>query len=1319
MAKISNTLSYPNQSPIEGADYLIGTAANSTPIDKQTKTFTIQGIADYVIDSAFNGVSYRLPIFTASSVDQESVLLVNSLLYQDTAAPAGEKAEVVLGSTVYLDNGAGVGNLIVAQQITGNDVTAVADVNVGAALTMGTQTYFNQSVVYDANDVPGTGEQVLVSQPNGTVEWQNYQGSGLEFQGSWDARTAAEGGALGDGGNPNLLNVPLDPANTGKYWIVTADGSVALTTQGGATITDWKVGDWAIVSEDLNNNIFWDKIDNSSVLTGGGTTGNIAIWTSPNELGDAPIVIDPIPGGTSMAFNETATHTITGTAGSNAFGSDQLITADLAISGGEDNENAGQSSIVVGSNIVNNAAELAAFGKTHNISSQSTHSLVAGAANTVDGSKNVVGGKDHTITADTSAVFGFTNDVSGLGHLVSGSGNQVSGELGFFGGLDNTCSTDFSIIAGEGNSVTADHGTAFGKNNSVTGQYSTAMGVDTIASGITSFAAGFTALASGGNSVAMGSNPIASNTGAVALGVTVTASGEKSFASGLDTVASGLASTAMGNDSEASGINSFAAGKANIASGNQSTAFGQGSESSGNFSISWGEGSQAIGDYSTAGGDSCEAKGNKSVALGDQTLTEKDGGISLGTKTQSLDNYDVAIGDGAIAQGENSVSIGKDTNATGFKSMALVDSSVASGETSLAAGKAAAASGDASVAIGNAAASSGVSAIALGQEAEAQGEGSAALGFKAFAVGRNSVALGPESLANGEGSIAMGQGSSANGKYSVAIGSENDIVEDGGQGNVAIGNNNKVNDIAAAQPGDGNFALGNSNTITGSVGAVGEGNEWLITAGSVGRKALVLGNDNKPANAASGRVGAIVLGNSLNNFAQDNAIYIGGANRTSFYSNQKPGPTNLSKEIVRMVGSAVRIGTGLVVADRVDIGSNVPAGSMIVGPYASNQSIDSNSVGCAVIGIRNEIINGTGSAILGVDNSADFTNSTDTSRSHIIGFQNNMENCYSSFIVGGQNEIQTNNNGFALGFSHILKGQDSMFAFGENNTGPSGVNDRNSFMIGGQLTGSDKTMNLGFRNDVAAYPANNRNVGLGDVTFTVSTGLNTNVNSNALLITEGGINGGNPSVPQVPRIILPTVPSFEASDDAAADARGIPKGGLYHDNGVVRVNRGTGSTSGSAPLVSFNGTFVNFGASGGGADILGGSSVDWGVEQNTASDHFPFLIVPGPFKIIGVGCQWGSNLDYQVANGSSTVSFTISFAPLGSVMTDPASWTSIGTITTQWDGTSGASPGFYETVNLPASGNLQGLVVQITAVASSGFANTGEEVEANLLFEKV
>ena len=117
MAKISNTLSYPNQSPIEGADYLIGTAANSSPIDKQTKTFTIQGIADFVIDSAFDGVSYRLPVFTASASGVASVKLVNSLIYQNTASDGTDPSDVV-GTTVYINDGNGVGSLIVAQDIS-------------------------------------------------------------------------------------------------------------------------------------------------------------------------------------------------------------------------------------------------------------------------------------------------------------------------------------------------------------------------------------------------------------------------------------------------------------------------------------------------------------------------------------------------------------------------------------------------------------------------------------------------------------------------------------------------------------------------------------------------------------------------------------------------------------------------------------------------------------------------------------------------------------------------------------------------------------------------------------------------------------------------------------------------------------------------------------------------------------------------------------------------------------------------------------------------------------------------------------------------
>lgn len=1157
MAKISNTLSYPNQTPIEGADYLIGTAANSTPIDKQTKTFTIQGIADYIIDAAFDGVSYRLPIFTAPGAGQESVLLVDSLLYQDTASLGGNPGEV-LGTTVYLNNGAGIGNLIVAQQITGNDVNAVADVNVGADLTMGVNTYFGTSVVYDANDLAGSGEQVLVSQPNGSVEWQNYQGSGLEFQGSWDARTSAEGGALGDGGNPNLLNVPLDPANTGKYWIVTADGSVALTTQGGGTITDWKVGDWAIVSEDLNNNIFWDKIDNSSVLTGAGTAGNIAIWTSSNELGDAPIVIDPIPGGTSLAFNNPATHTITGTSGSNAFGSDQVITADLAISGGEDNENSGQSSIVVGGNISNQAEAAAVFGTGHNVDTDGQESLVGGTGHIVESNYALATGNQNTVQGQSSVAFGEGNQLNGTGSLVGGDSSSVSGDYSVGIGESVTVSGAGSVSGGKDNTVAGDYSIAVGEANLIdaSGGYSIAIGqdhqIDTSNNAV--FGNSITIGAGTGNIAAGTTHNITDSLNSV-FGDTHTVTSTRSLVSGNSNTVSGSSSITGGDGNTNDATSSLVVGSSNSATTPAKFVLvsGEDNEVTNTHATALGDGVKVSGISAIGVGTASVAEGNNSVAMGDTATAKKDGGISLGTKTESLDDYDVAIGDGAIAQGSNSVSIGKDTNATGLKSMALVDASVAGGESALAAGKGATASGDGSVAVGNAASSSGKEAIALGDEAEAQGEGSAALGYKALAVGKYATALGPESNANGEGSIAMGSGSSANGKYSIAIGSDNDVVEDGGLGNVAIGHNNKVNDIAAAQPGNGNFALGNSNTITGSAGVVGEGNEWLISAGSVGRKSLILGNDNQPSGGAVGRVGAIVLGNSLNNFVQDNAIYIGGTNRTSFYSNQKPGPSNLSKEIVRMVDSAVRVGTGLVVADRVDQGSSTPAASMIVGPYSAQQSISSNSSGCAVIGIRNELIAGTGSAILGVDNSADFTNATDTSRSHIIGYQNTMQDCYSSFIVGGQNDITTENNAFALGFSNVLAGQDSMFSFGENNTGPNGVNDRNSFTIGAQLVGSDKTMNLGFRNNVAEYPATDRTNGLGEVAFSVSTGLNVNTDSNALLITEGGINGGAPSTPQVPRVILPTVVGFNFADDTAAAAGGIPVGGLYHNAGVVRI----------------------------------------------------------------------------------------------------------------------------------------------------------------------
>ena len=97
-------------------------------------------------------------------------------------------------------------------------------------------------------------------------------------------------------------------------------------------------------------------------------------------------------------------------------------------------------------------------------------------------------------------------------------------------------------------------------------------------------------------------------------------------------------------------------------------------------------------------------------------------------------------------------------------------------------------------------------------------------------------------------------------------------------------------------------------------------------------------------------------------------------------------------------------------------------------------------------------------------------------------------------------------------------------------------------------------MTLGYRNNASGYPATDKNSGLGETKFVVSVGSSTITNANALIITEGGINGGSSgNVPQIPRIILPTVVGFNFADDTAAAAGGIPIGGLYHNAGVLRI----------------------------------------------------------------------------------------------------------------------------------------------------------------------
>ena len=777
MAKISNTLSYPNQSPIEGADYLIGTAANSTPIDRQTKTFTLQGIAEFVIDEAFDGCSYRLPIFTAPTSGEESFKLVNSLFYQDTATTdSKDPCETPAGSIVYLDDGSGIGSLIVAENVTiGKQTIANGLVNVNGGI------YF-ASEVYDASNTVGTGEQVLVSQTDGTVEWQNYQGSGLEFQGAWNADTNI----------PDLQAISLIPDNTGKYWIVSVEGTTPLNTQGGGTITDWEVGDWAIISEDLNDNIFWDKIDNSSVLTGQGTPGNLAIWTTDSELGDAPVKLGA--GNVSLIFNNSST---ADGDYSNALGDNSNANGTASIAIGTNAQTDGNNSISVGLNTI-------AFGNG-----------------------SIAMGDNALASGAYSISLGLNTVASGDASVALGRGTQANDDNATAMGVLTVADGEAATAMGDGTTATGIASTALSLNTTASGSASTSIGDGTTASGGTSFASGLNTIASGGRSVAMGQNTTASSAQSFAMGLSTLASGDNSTAMGLSTEASGShsvaigngttasgdASTSIGGNTEASGNRSVAMGQNTIASGSQSFAMGQNTEASGNNSTAMGQNTEASGGKSFAIGDGAESSGNASIAIGVNSEASGSQSLATGTLTEASGNYSTTMGLQTEASGEGSVAMGANTTASGNYSTALNNTTKASGAASFSSGLATEASGQSSTAMGSQTTASGDQSTAIGNQSTASGIDSSSFGKGNISSGLRSVTIGNSQEASAQDSISIGgQPNTASGIQSVSIGTGNESV---GVLSYIFGSGNLTDSSESTLIGITNTAFSSASRSTG------------------------------------------------------------------------------------------------------------------------------------------------------------------------------------------------------------------------------------------------------------------------------------------------------------------------------------------------------------------------------------------------------------------------------------------------------------------------------------------------------------------------
>ena len=121
---------------------------------------------------------------------------------------------------------------------------------------------------------------------------------GLVYSGTWNANTNTPTLASGTG-------------TTGHFYIVSVAGSTNLDG-----ITDWQVGDWAIFIESGATDT-WQKIDNTSAITGTGTANSIAKWTGPSTLGTGLITDD----GTTVTIGNSGDLDVTG---------DTDVTGDLA-----------------------------------------------------------------------------------------------------------------------------------------------------------------------------------------------------------------------------------------------------------------------------------------------------------------------------------------------------------------------------------------------------------------------------------------------------------------------------------------------------------------------------------------------------------------------------------------------------------------------------------------------------------------------------------------------------------------------------------------------------------------------------------------------------------------------------------------------------------------------------------------------------------------------------------------------------------------------------------------------------------------------------
>jgi hypothetical protein len=215
---------------------------------------------DYVFRNATDSTT---PLFLAKNN--------NATFAGDINLAAGKKLQYSANSFMTPEN-----------NVSGAEISTAGTfiVKTGTTPTLALTLNASQNATFSAK---AYGVAPITSDPDSTIATKGYVQSLITgatiYRGTWDPDVSLNSGY----GNPNLNTVTQ---TSGYYYICSADG--AATPNGATTEPNtWNTGDWVIWNDDIGTSGEWQKIDNSSVLSGVGTGQTVALWQGPNTVTDS------------------------------------------------------------------------------------------------------------------------------------------------------------------------------------------------------------------------------------------------------------------------------------------------------------------------------------------------------------------------------------------------------------------------------------------------------------------------------------------------------------------------------------------------------------------------------------------------------------------------------------------------------------------------------------------------------------------------------------------------------------------------------------------------------------------------------------------------------------------------------------------------------------------------------------------------------------------------------------------------------------------------------------------------------------------------